>query len=177
MGLAEASLLIKDIESAKKWSEEIYKCALHRIDSGEREFLSGKVAYAMNDLESAKSLFTIANKKSGGRCFQNEDKKYKELLDKKDIIPTDFKALFKLSAKEFKAGNFSQALSLLYDCLNIQQMDPIVHLQKGKCHFELGEFDHAADSFTRAYMLDGLNAFKKEDKKYLEFLKTKIEIK
>lgn len=176
MGLSETYLLIKDNKNAKKWSEEIYKCDLDRIDSGEREFLSGKVAFAMHDLTSSKHFFAIANKKSEGRCFQNVDKKYKNLLNKKDIRPTGFNALFDLSVKEYKTGNFSYALSLLYDCLNIQQMDPKVHLQKGKCHFELGEPDHAADSLTRAYMLGGIDTFKGEEPKYLEFLKTKIKI-
>lgn len=176
-GLACTYLLIGDHVNAKKWSEELYQCDLERIDSGEREFLSGKVAFAMNDLESAKKYFTIANKKSSGRCFGKEDKKYKDLLSKTEIRPTGFKALYKLSLEEFKKKNFSYALDLAYDCLNIEQMNADVHLHKGKCHFELNEMDHAADSLTRAYMLGELKVFNKEDPKYLNFLKTKIEIK
>ncbi|MBL4594037.1 MAG: hypothetical protein JKX68_09505 [Flavobacteriales bacterium] len=44
-------------------------------------------------------------------------------------------------------------------------------------HFELNELDHAADSFTRAYMLEDENVFKGQDSKYFDFLKTRIEIK
>lgn len=176
-GLVSTYLLIENYADAKKWSQEIYQCGLHRIDSGERELLSGKVAFAMNDLESAKKFFTIANKKSSGRLFQNEEKKYKNLLDKADIVPTKFKDLYKMSLKEFEKGDFSYALNLAYDCLNLKQADADVHLLKGKCHFELKEMDHAADSFTRAYMLSGFKIFKKDDPKYLNFLKTKIELK
>ncbi|MFN8712900.1 MAG: hypothetical protein ACK5Z2_08605 [Bacteroidota bacterium] len=56
-------------------------------------------------------------------------------------------------------------------------MNPLVHLNKGVCHFELDEPDQAADSFTRAYMLEGEAVFGKIDIKYFEFLKTRIEIK
>jgi hypothetical protein len=67
--------------------------------------------------------------------------------------------------------------SLYYDCLNHDLMNPLVHLNKGVCHFELDEPDQAADSFTRAYMLEGEAVFGKIDIKYFEFLKTRIEIK
>jgi tetratricopeptide (TPR) repeat protein len=76
MYLSETYLLVKNYERAKKWADEIYHCHLERIDSGEREFLSGKVAYAMGDLSTANRYFLVANEKSEGRCFENEDKKY-----------------------------------------------------------------------------------------------------
>lgn len=80
--LGETYLLINNIEQAKKWSEEIYKCTLHRIDMGERDFLAGQVYFAMNDLETAKKYFALADKKSRRRLFKNTDIKYFSLLKK-----------------------------------------------------------------------------------------------
>jgi hypothetical protein len=46
-----------------------------------------------------------------------------------------------------------------------------------KCpFFENGDLDRAADSFTRAYALDGKDVFEGEDDKYLSFLSTRIEM-
>ena len=78
--------------------------------------------------------------------------------------------------KEIKNQNYSAALDLLYDALNLNQMKVDVHFNKGLCHFELDEFDQAADSFTRAYMLDGETIFNKQDAKYFDFLKTRIKL-
>lgn len=53
------------------WSEQIFLTGFARIDSGDKEFIAGKVAFELNDLETAKEFFSIANKKSEGRCFGN----------------------------------------------------------------------------------------------------------
>ncbi|PEJ59971.1 hypothetical protein CN692_04120 [Bacillus sp. AFS002410] len=81
--LSETNLLINNFIEAKKWADVIYSCGLDRIDSGEREFLSGKVAYEMGDISAARSYFDLANEKSEGRCFINEDKKYVEFFKQK----------------------------------------------------------------------------------------------
>lgn len=73
---SETYLLIKDGNNAKVWSERLFQCDLERIDSGERDFLAGKVVFELGDFEVAKKYFTIANAKSEGRCFEDEDKKY-----------------------------------------------------------------------------------------------------
>jgi hypothetical protein len=52
----------------------------------------------------------------------------------------------------------------------------MVHLNKGICHFELNQLDQAADALTRAYMLEGEKIFADQNLKYLDFLKTKIEL-
>lgn len=165
-----------DYKNAHKWQDTFIQCDNANRNRGESEFMAGKIAYEMNNLEVAKNYFSIANTKSEGRCFYEEDKKYKKLLDKKDIRPTGFKELLNLSEKEIEKRNYSYALSLLYDCLNIERMDPKVYFLKGVCHFEHGEAEHAADSFARAYMLGELDPFEGQDKKYLEFTKTKIQI-
>lgn len=80
---SETYLLIKDNTKAKEWADIIYKCGLNRVDSGEREFLSAKVAFESGDLEKAKGLFAIANNKSEGRCFGSDDAKYLKFFKKK----------------------------------------------------------------------------------------------
>ncbi|PET38834.1 hypothetical protein CN514_24115, partial [Bacillus sp. AFS001701] len=76
--LSETYLQINNFNKTKEWSELIYTCDLERIDSGEREFLSGKVAYETGDISAAKQYFNMANEKSEGRCFIDVDKKYVE---------------------------------------------------------------------------------------------------
>lgn len=83
MGISETYLLLKDYQKAGEWSEILYNCALHRIDSGEREFLSGKIAFESGDLEKAKDFFAIACRKSDGRCFEDVDRKYYRCYKKK----------------------------------------------------------------------------------------------
>lgn len=83
--ISEIYLKLKKLKEAKKWSDELFKCALHRIDSGEREFLAGKVAFESSEFDTAKQYFTIANEKSEGRCFEDEPKKYIQFLKKDDI--------------------------------------------------------------------------------------------
>ena len=81
--LAEAYLQMGDLENAGRWSEILFDCALHRIDSGEKDFLAGKIAFEKKELESAKEHFNIANEKSDSRCFEGEDEKYWLFLLKK----------------------------------------------------------------------------------------------
>ncbi len=50
-----------------------------------------------------------------------------------------------------------------------------LHLRLGQCHFELGNFDRAADELARAYMGDGTDIFGDEDEKYLAYLKTRLD--
>src|SRR5690606_13673191 len=101
---------------------------------------------------------------------------YKELLSKENIRPKKLSDLIGVAQKEIKKGNYPYALSLMYDAFNLDQMNAIVLLYKGICHFELGETDLAADSFTRAYMLAGEEVLKEQDSKYFDFLKTRIKI-
>lgn len=175
--LTRAFIGLQQFEDAQKWLEIHKTTGLRRVDNGEKDFLEGEFFYVQGEIEKAKPCFAIANKKSGGRAFQRKDRKhYKDLLSKEDIRPTSLTELVKTAKKEIKNQNYSNALDLLYDALNLNQMKVDVHFNKGLCHFELGEFDHAADSFTRAYMLDGDTIFSKHDPKYFEFLKTKIDL-
>lgn len=176
--LTEALIGLREFDLAEKWITIHKSTALFRIDSGERDFLEGEFHYAQGTIEKAKECFEIANQKSDGRLFKNEKAQiFKELLSKDNIRPTELNELIQVSSKEIQNKNYPYALSLMYDAFNLDQANSIVHFNKGVCYFELSEFDHAADSFTRAYMLEGENIFKGKDSKYFDFLKTKIEIK
>lgn len=62
-------LIVKDYKKAKEWAERIFLTGFARIDSGDKEFIAGKVAFELGDFETAKEFFSIANHKSEGRCF------------------------------------------------------------------------------------------------------------
>jgi hypothetical protein len=81
--ISETYMLINNLKQTKKWSNELFKCGLHRIDSGERELLAGKVAFELGEFEISKKYFTIANDKSEGRCFEDEDIKYVKFFKKR----------------------------------------------------------------------------------------------
>lgn len=76
-------IMTKQPENAYKWVNICFIADLERIDTGEREFLAGKVAFECNDLINAKELFFIANQKSGGRCFGPKDGKYLKFFKSK----------------------------------------------------------------------------------------------
>jgi tetratricopeptide (TPR) repeat protein len=53
--------------------------------------------------------------------------------------------------------------------------NPFIHLRLGQCEFELGNKDAAAEQLTRAYALEGKEIFARDDGKYFDFLKSKIQ--
>lgn len=71
-----------DVPAATRWASILIDDK-DRPDSGEKELIRGKLAYASGDLEEAKGQFKVAFEKSKGREFEGEDKKYLELLKKK----------------------------------------------------------------------------------------------
>lgn len=79
-GILETSIQINDIEMMNQWVDKIFITDPGRTDCGEREMWAGRVAYESNEMEKAREFFIIANQKSGGRCFGDNDKKYKEIL-------------------------------------------------------------------------------------------------
>lgn len=174
--IIETYFYSRNLSQAEKWIDIFLEIDKKQRDYGEAPFLSAKILFDLGDLSRAKELIQLANAKSGGRCFSDEDPKYKKLLNENEIRPTDLDGLIKLSESEFAKKNYSYALSLLFDCTNLVLDNAKVHLRKGQCHWELQEFHRAADSLTRAYMLEGESIFQNQDPKYFEFLKTKIKI-
>lgn len=168
------------IDESEKWLSQFLESDFNTRRYGESEYLAGKIALKRNNKEKAIQYFIIANQKSEGRVFKgSEEKEFFQFFKshaKEHVRPSDFNKMLEAALKEIESKNYIYALSLLYDCLNIQLDNPLVHIKKGICHFELMELDKAVDSFTRAYMLEGENIFQNEDSKYINFLKTKIQI-
>lgn len=81
--ISKTYMLTNDLKQAKKWSDELFKCGLHRLDGGERELLAGKIAFELGEFDLAKEYFAIANEKSEGRCFEDEDIKYIKFFKKR----------------------------------------------------------------------------------------------
>jgi tetratricopeptide (TPR) repeat protein len=82
ISITETFLKINDLKNAKKWAENIFNFN-KESDFGDAEFQLGKVYFALNDETNAKEQFAIAMRKSEGRMFEGEDKKYIDLLKKK----------------------------------------------------------------------------------------------
>ena len=80
-GLVDLNLLVNQLDEAAHWAEN-----LQQFDQedflGTTEFALGKVYYAMDRIDEAKEQFALAMKKSEGRVFEGEDKKYSQLLKK-----------------------------------------------------------------------------------------------
>lgn len=60
-------------------------------------------------------------------------------------------------------------------CVDSEE-NPYLLLRIGQCHFELGEMEEAEDAFHEAYAIEGEEIFEEEEPKYLEFLKSKMQI-
>ena len=82
-GILDISIMIKDIDTMNKWVDKIFYADPERVDSGEREMWAGKVAFETGEMEKAKEYFLIAQKKSGGRCFRGQDRKYYNLVNER----------------------------------------------------------------------------------------------
>jgi tetratricopeptide (TPR) repeat protein len=80
--MANVYLEVAQMKEALEWALKTYKCDPERVDSGESEYLHGKVLFAMNKKDEAKKLFRIAMKKSEGIFPRKEDKEYISLLSK-----------------------------------------------------------------------------------------------
>lgn len=74
------SMQVGDIDSAWQWAILAPKYNRRRQDLGEAEFLVGKVAFEKGDMDTARDQFAIANEKSRGRIFYDEDPKYKAVI-------------------------------------------------------------------------------------------------
>ena len=54
--------------------------------------------------------------------------------------------------------------------------NPYLHLRLGQAYFESGDMNKAADHLTRCYMGSELDLLNKEDKKYLNYLESVIDM-
>jgi hypothetical protein len=78
--IIETNLKIGNPYEANKWIKVFYDCDKTRNDLGDRKYIEGKVAYALCEMERAKKLFIEADKLTKGRCFEENDVKYKNML-------------------------------------------------------------------------------------------------
>ena len=69
-----------NLDEARKWAELAPSFKAKRQDMGEVEFLIGKVALALGEINRARENFISAYKKSDGRVFEGEDPKYRALI-------------------------------------------------------------------------------------------------
>lgn len=76
----KTAIKFSDAELMRKWAEIIMIADLGRFDSGEREGWYGRVAYELGNYEIARKFLCMALKKSKGRCFDKNDKKYLDFI-------------------------------------------------------------------------------------------------
>ena len=74
--MVENYLKIQDYSNAKKWVEELGNYLKNKTILGDWEFLKGKVYYEAGDTELALENFKIANDKTKGDCFKEQNQKY-----------------------------------------------------------------------------------------------------
>lgn len=77
--LSKAWLELGNCDEARSWCGILFKCATDRLDSGERDFLAGRIALSCGDVVKARHHFQRAFQKSDGRIFEGEDPKYQSL--------------------------------------------------------------------------------------------------
>lgn len=78
----------------------------------------------------------------------------------------------------FRIGNYERAFKCFYNAVQCPKGlgNSYIHLRLGQLYFEHSNHDKSADELIRAYMSEGIDIFMEDDPKYLEFLKTRIEI-
>lgn len=70
----------QDYENSWTWAQNAILYSDNHNQAGESEFLLGKVAFEMGNLENSKEWFKKVKKKSGVRLFKEEKKEYLELI-------------------------------------------------------------------------------------------------
>ncbi len=51
--------MVNDLKKAKEWADKIFLTGFARIDSGDKEFIAGKVSFELGDLETAKEFLVL----------------------------------------------------------------------------------------------------------------------
>lgn len=165
----------KRFEYAEKFLGLLFICALHRVDSGEREFWAGRLAYEKGDMDIAKELFTLSLEKSEGYGIitRKENRIYKELVQRKrktakskSKLPAD--KLIDKADKLWDKGKYEEAEELY-----LQGLEKIDDLEGddvedyyrnaygglGDCCFRRKEYENAKNYFMDAYNYDYSNPY------------------
>ena len=177
--IVQLAIETKNIPLMNEWKKHIELADPERADSGQREMLLGKIAYLNNNLQEARELFLVANKKSEGRCFKKSDSKYKEFMLGKEneskAMPTNIDtyrdndelddsiyAIITRYCEEgdrlFDEGLFDEAL-LEYDSAWCLLPEPKckwdaaswIYAAKGDAYFFKGDYNNALPYFRDLY--------------------------
>lgn len=75
--------------------------------------------------------------------------------------------------KDYQAGvdNLSSAMHCP-DAIG----NPFLHLRLGQCQLEIGNIHRAESELNRAYAIKGKSIFMQEEKKYFDFLNTRVDL-
>ena len=73
----------------------------------------------------------------------------------------------------FLAQNYEESLNYLFKALKCPDGlgNPFIMLRIGQCFFETNNLLKAQQYLLQAYMIDGIEIFEEEDKKYFELIK------
>ena len=77
----------------------------------------------------------------------------------------------------FLSGDFEAGRDNLYSAMHCPGAigNPFIHMRLGQCLFGLGDLDKAAEELARAFIPEGIKIFENDDRKYLEFIKAKLD--
>ncbi|WP_299060515.1 hypothetical protein [uncultured Polaribacter sp.] len=93
--MIDCCLGLKKKDEAKRWLLVLFDCFGNRYDSGETEFIAGKVFYEANEFEEASKYFKVAFDKSRGRQFKPNGFLSKKERDIEKVILEKYKKLIK----------------------------------------------------------------------------------
>lgn len=114
--------------------------------------------------------------------FAEALKKYNEALELVPVPKTDWEAATWLYAaigdSYFFAKQFVNALNAFREAYKCPDgiSNPFINLRIGECYFEMGDLENAEEYLLRAYMWEGAEIFKNENKRYIEFMARKYDI-
>ncbi len=174
--IIEGAVATNDSELANNWKIHIANAAPHRLDTGHRDLLLGKIAYLNKSFSEALSFFNIANKKSHGRCFGAKDSIYKEFLlsggkcisnenlttvTTAELDDKQYEKITKLcdqGNKEFDKQHYDKAISIFKKTLKLvpnPKMDweagEWLYASIGDAYFFKNEYSLAIDYFRELY--------------------------
>lgn len=164
-----------NFEYAEKFLGLLFINDLDRIDSGEREFWAGRLAYEKGYQDIAKELFTLSLEKSQGFGIitQKENQVYRKLVQGNEktaksknklsadkLIDKADKAFMKKNykdAEEFYLQGLDKISELKGD--NVERYYRNVYAGLGDCCFLKEEYKKAKDYYFNAYNYDFSNPY------------------
>ncbi len=78
--IIQVCLKSNQLDEAESWALKLYDYGAKTHDGGEKEYLHGRVEFAMKNMDKASKLFKTAFEKSEGRFPPQKDAEYIKLL-------------------------------------------------------------------------------------------------